>query len=139
MIILIVQICMTWIFHWFFLCERWIDFLSGFVIPFVFTLPPRDGTLQYKRCVHLWNNFPCITTLGSNVIINHATFYIWTMGREGSGLHVTFLGSHGKKSMRIWQLRLKTLKCIWSELKKNPETVKVRPSLENWCNISKMK
>ena len=36
-----------------FLCERWIDFLSGFVIPFVFTLPPRDGTLQYKRCVHL--------------------------------------------------------------------------------------
>ena len=21
-----------------------------------------DSTLQYKRCVHLWNNFPCITT-----------------------------------------------------------------------------
>ena len=26
-------------------------------------IPPRDRTLQYKRCVHLWNNFPCIITL----------------------------------------------------------------------------
>ena len=24
---------------------------------------PRDSTLQYKRCVHLWTNFPCIITL----------------------------------------------------------------------------
>ena len=30
---------------------------------FVFTLPPRDSTLQYKRWVHLWNNFLCIITL----------------------------------------------------------------------------
>ena len=29
----------------------------------VFTLPPRDSTLQHKRCVHFWNNFPCITSL----------------------------------------------------------------------------
>ena len=29
----------------------------------VFTLPPRDNTLQYKRCVHFWKNFPCITSL----------------------------------------------------------------------------
>ena len=36
-----------------FLCERWIPCLE-------FTLPPRDSTLQYKRCIHLWNNFPCI-------------------------------------------------------------------------------
>ena len=35
----------------------------GCDIRFVFTLPPRDSTLQYKRCVHLWNNFPCIITL----------------------------------------------------------------------------
>ena len=32
-------------------------------IRLVFTLPPRDSTLQYKRCAHLWNNFPCIITL----------------------------------------------------------------------------
>ena len=36
----------------------------GCDIRIVFTLPPRDRTLQYKRCVHLWNNFPCIITLG---------------------------------------------------------------------------
>ena len=36
---------------------------SGFDIRLVFTLPPRDSTLQYKKCVHLWNNFPCNSTL----------------------------------------------------------------------------
>ena len=39
------------------------DPMSGFDIRPVFTLPPRDSTLQYKRCVHLGNNFPCIITL----------------------------------------------------------------------------
>ena len=39
------------------------DPMSGCNIRLVFTLPPRDSTLQYKRCVHLWKNFPCITTL----------------------------------------------------------------------------
>jgi len=49
------------IFHWFFM--RKMDPMSGFDIRLVFTLPPRDSSLQYKRCVHLWNNFPCIITL----------------------------------------------------------------------------
>ena len=39
------------------------DPMSGFDIRLGFKLPPRDSTLQYKRCVHLWNNFPCITSL----------------------------------------------------------------------------
>ena len=39
------------------------DPMSGCHIRLVFTLPPRDSTLQYKRCVHLWNYFPCIITL----------------------------------------------------------------------------
>ena len=39
------------------------DHMSGFDICLVFTLPPRDSTLQYKRCVHFWNNFPFITSL----------------------------------------------------------------------------
>ena len=40
------------------------DPMSGFDIRLVFTLQPGDSTLQYKRCVHLWNNIPCIITLG---------------------------------------------------------------------------
>jgi len=39
------------------------DPISGFDIRIVFTLPPRDRTLQCKRSVHLWNNFPWITTV----------------------------------------------------------------------------
>ena len=53
---------MTRIFHWFFMWKM--DPMSGCNIRLVFTLPPRDSTLQYKRCVHFWNNFPCITSLG---------------------------------------------------------------------------
>ena len=40
------------------------DPMSGLDICLVFTLAPRESTLQYKRCVHFWNNFPCITSLG---------------------------------------------------------------------------
>ena len=50
--------------------EYFIDFfmwkmdpMSGSDIRLVFTLPPRDSTLQYKRCVHLWNNYLCIIIL----------------------------------------------------------------------------
>ena len=41
------------------------DPMSGCNIRLVFTLPPKysSSTLQYKRCVHFWNNFPCITSL----------------------------------------------------------------------------
>ena len=37
------------------------DVKSGFHIRLVFT--QRRYSLQYKKCVHLWNNFPCIITL----------------------------------------------------------------------------
>ena len=52
---------MTRIFHWF--CMWKMDPMSDCDILLVFTLPPRDSTLQYKSYVHLWNNFPCIITL----------------------------------------------------------------------------
>ena len=39
------------------------DSMSGCDIRFVITLLARDSTLQYKKCVHLWNNFPCVSTL----------------------------------------------------------------------------
>ena len=38
------------------------DPMSGCETRLVFTFPPKDSTLQYKKCVHLWNNFPCIST-----------------------------------------------------------------------------
>ena len=41
------------------------DPMSGCNIRLVFTLPPRDSTLQYKRCVQLWNNSPYITPLSA--------------------------------------------------------------------------
>ena len=53
--------------------EYFIDFfmwkmdpMSGCNIRLVFTLPPRDSTLQYKRWVYFWNNFSCITFLSTN-------------------------------------------------------------------------
>ena len=52
---------MTRIFHWLFMWKM--DPMSGFHIRLVFTLPLSDSTLQYERCVHLWNNFPCIKSL----------------------------------------------------------------------------
>ena len=39
------------------------DSMSGCDIRLVFTFPPKDSTLRYKKSVHLWNIFPCIITL----------------------------------------------------------------------------
>ena len=58
---------LTRIFHWFFMWKM--DPMSGLDIRLVFTLPPRDSTLQYKRCEHLWNNFSCITSLVGKIIL----------------------------------------------------------------------
>ena len=43
------------------------DYMSGCDIRLVFTFPPKDSTLQYKKSVHLWNNFPCISTLSKTM------------------------------------------------------------------------
>ena len=42
------------------------DSISGCDIHFVFAFPSTDSTVQYKKCVHLWNNFPYISTLCEN-------------------------------------------------------------------------
>ena len=88
------------------------DPMSGFDIRLVFTLPPRDSTLQYKRCVHLWNNFPCIATLvPATVIINVFPIYIfsfenWRLVDEGFLNHCTIYndgyinGSHLKLRLK---------------------------------------
>ena len=51
-----------------FLCERCIP-TGWHGIHLVITLPPRASTLQYKRCLHLWNNFPCIITLQGHMFL----------------------------------------------------------------------
>ena len=38
------------------------DSMLGCDIRLVFTFPPKDRTLQNKKFVHLWKNFPCIST-----------------------------------------------------------------------------
>ena len=54
----------------FLLPEYFIDYFceNGFHVSccdirLVFTFPPKDSTLQYKKCVHFWNNFPFITSM----------------------------------------------------------------------------
>ena len=39
------------------------DSMSDCDVRLVFTLQPKDSTLQYKKYIHLWNNFPCISTM----------------------------------------------------------------------------
>ena len=53
---------MTRIFHWFFYVKDGSHVRLLTSVRLVFTLPPRDSTVQFKRCIQLWNNFPCITT-----------------------------------------------------------------------------
>ena len=52
---------MTRIVHWFFLWKM--DPISGCDICLVFRLPPRDSTLEYERCVNIWNNYLYILIL----------------------------------------------------------------------------
>jgi len=47
-----------------FLCERWIPCQP---VTSVLCLHYRDSTLQYKRCVHLGHNFPCIITMHKRI------------------------------------------------------------------------
>ena len=86
---------MTRIFHWFFMWKM--DPMSGFVIR-LFTLPHRDSTMQYKRCVHLWNNFPCIITLDqikfSMVLlwIGHCHLAYWVIwNHTNSPFHILYI------------------------------------------------
>ena len=69
------------------------DSMSGCDIRLVFTFPPKDSTLQYKKCVHLWNSFPCISTLidltllgllvYSNILSNGKRISKWSSMQRG--------------------------------------------------------
>ena len=51
-----------------YLCERWIPCQAS---TSVLSLHHRPVTVHcmYKRCVHLWNNFPCIKSLVIKVVV----------------------------------------------------------------------
>ena len=69
---------MTRIFHWFFYVK------DGSHVKL--RHPPRDRTLQYKTCVHFWNNFPCITTLGFTFFwLNSTHTLIYSLCNSVSG------------------------------------------------------
>ena len=62
--------------------EYFIDFLMWKMDPMLdcnnrllFTLPSRDSKLQYKTCLHFWNNFPCITYLTYTPSHMHTNIY----------------------------------------------------------------
>ena len=77
---------MTRIFPWLFMWKM--DPMSGFDIRLVFSLPPSDSTLQYKKCMHLWNNFPCIKSLieGRNPKLRFKSSY-FGLGRIYNSMH----------------------------------------------------
>ena len=73
--------------YWFFMWKM--DPMSGCDIRLVFTLAPTDSTLQYKRYVHLWNNFPCIITLSlSSIWVNWLSGCVYIHLRNFSTLYL---------------------------------------------------
>ena len=86
---------MTRIFHWFFMWK--IDPMPDCDIRLVFTLPPRDSTLQNKRCVQLWNNFPCIITL------------VWCWYIQVDGVKGTADVSSSDPPLTEWHVRCTTV------------------------------
>ena len=49
----------------------------------------RDSTLQYKRYVHLWNNFPCIITLSlGSIWVNWLSGCVYIHLRNFSTLYL---------------------------------------------------
>ena len=69
--------------------------MSGWDIRLVFTLLPRDSTLQYKSCVHLWNNFPCIKPLHTHRFLSIIHIRVGTLRQLQLGLLIVF-----KKGMK---------------------------------------
>ena len=53
----------------------------------VLCLPPRYSTLQYKRCVHLWNNFSCIII---PCVISNIVFITFKISDWHAGLYNIF-------------------------------------------------
>ena len=68
---------MTRIFHWFFMWKM--DPMSSCNIRLVFTLPPRDSTLQYKRCVHFWKKLSLHYLLGLNSKMSSFLTWKWQL------------------------------------------------------------
>ena len=90
---------------------RKMDPMSVSDIRLVFTLPPRDSTLQYKRGVHLWNNFPCIITLDWQI---QSTVYslqstVYSLQSTVYSLHSTVYSLHLQSTVYSLQPTIYTL------------------------------
>ena len=90
---------MARILNWFFMWKM--DPMSGCDIRLMFTLPPRDSTLQYKRCVHLWNKFPCIITL---VWASNSCFTRWKFVNVQLWFSVKGIEGHCQAITLCWTL-----------------------------------
>ena len=100
-----------WPFLWFFMWKM--DPMSGFAIRLVFTLPPRDSTLQYKICLHLWKNFPCIITLMYTVWYIYSIHCIHcTNTRIGWYPAIRSKSSQGKSTKTLTWKTLRTLPSV---------------------------
>ena len=103
---------MTRIFHRLFFMKM--NSMSGCDIRLVFTFPPKDSTLltlQYKKCVHLCNNFPCISTLTLAVlslftVLPETAVHFYVNNSLRTQHYSRRLPAHGHK------LRLKLFFCL---------------------------
>ena len=88
------------------------DSMSDCDIRLVFTFPPKDSTLQYKKCVLHWNNFPCISTLDK---IQHLYISIFSLPLIRQTKSFLFCLSHGKLTVLfcLWHGKLTVLFCLW--------------------------
>ena len=68
--------------HWFFMLKM--HPMSGCDIRVVFTSSPRDSTLQYKKSIQLWNNFP------SNIIYWKGKYQEFVLFKPRLILHSVF-------------------------------------------------
>ena len=77
------------------------DSMPSFDIRLVFTFPPKYSTLQYKKCVHLWNDFPCIS--------------IWAQPNEndllkpGTSINLALIKLYGTNQKFAFQKGIKSL------------------------------
>ena len=103
---------MTRIFHKFFMWK--VDPMSGCDIRLVFTLPPRDSTLQYKRCVQLWNNFPYITPLKKSVSNEMLFTDVWRVSKP------SIVYGYNSKQNQEMHINLNVFyKCVTYKIKVN--------------------
>ena len=99
------------------------DPMSGCCIGLVFTLPPRDSTLQYKRCQLLWNNFPCICTLFQTKCLTTTSISVRLILRRSKVRVFLWIGDEGRPHKVITKFVFKNCSYILISKKAHPVLV----------------